>query len=37
MNQSATRDQVEKYLLEQLNAGKINAYGVDTIMQALGL
>lgn len=37
MNQSATRDQVEKYLLEQLNAGKINAYGADTIMQALGL
>lgn len=37
MNQSATRDQVEKYLLDQLNAGKINAYGVDTIMQAIGL
>lgn len=37
MNQSATRDQVEKYLLDQLNAGKINAYGADTIMQAIGL
>ena len=37
MNQSATRDQVEEYLLDQLNAGKINAYGADTIMQAIGL
>ena len=37
MNQSATKDQVEKYLLDQLNAGKINAYGADTIMQAIGL
>lgn len=37
MNQSATKDQVEKYLLDQLDAGKINAYGADTIMQAIGL
>lgn len=37
VNQGATQAQVEDYLTKQLDAGKINAYGVDTIMQALGL
>ena len=36
MNQKATKDQVEEYLLEQMDAGKINEYGVATILQALG-
>lgn len=36
MNQNATKDQVEEYLLEQMDAGKINEYGVATILQALG-
>lgn len=37
VNQGATQAQVEDYLTKQLDAGKINAYGADTIMQALGL
>ena len=36
MNQNATKDQVEEYLLKQMDAGKINEYGVATILQALG-
>lgn len=37
MNQSATKEQVEKYLNDQLDAGKINKYGAATIMQAIGI
>ena len=36
MNQNATKEQVEEYLLKQMDAGKINEYGVATILQALG-
>lgn len=37
MNQNATKEQVEDYLLKQMDAGKINEYGVATILQALGI
>ena len=37
MNQKATKDQVEEYLMKQMDAGKINEYGVATILQALGM
>lgn len=34
---NATQEQLEIYLLEQLNSGKINTAGAATIMQALGI
>ena len=36
VNQNATKQRVEEYLLEQVDAGKINELGVATILQALG-
>lgn len=36
MNQNAAKEQVEEYLSKQMDAGKINEYGVATILQALG-
>ena len=37
VNQNATKQRVEEYLLEQMDAGKINELGVATILQALGI
>lgn len=37
VGRNATQEQVESYLLEQLNSGKINTAGAATIMQALGI
>lgn len=37
LTRNATRQQVEEYLLNQLNAGNINELGVATILQALGI
>ena len=37
VGRNATQEQVETYLLEQLDSGKINTAGAATIMQALGI
>lgn len=37
LSNNATRQQVETYLLNQLNAGNINELGAATILQALGI